>query len=48
MNRPMPQVTPSFRGRGMELKMASRTEVTERTMKSRPSRKTAARAICQE
>jgi len=32
----------------MELKMASRTEVTERTMKSRPSRKTAARAICQE
>ena len=44
----MPQVTPSFSGRGMELKMASRTGVRDRAMKISPSRNTAARATCQE
>ena len=48
MNRPMPTETPRFSGRGMALKMDSRTLVRDRTMKMRPSIKTANRATCQE
>ena len=47
MNRPMPAETAFFKVIGMALKMASRTLVRDRTMKIRPSKKTAARAISQ-
>ncbi len=47
INRPMPQETPYFRHAGMELKIASRMLVTDRTINTRPSTKTAASAACQ-
>ena len=48
MNRPIPALTADFSVMGMALKMASLTLVTDSTMKTRPSTKTAISAICQE
>ena len=48
MNRPIPTETARFKGRGMELKIASRTLVRERIMKMIPSINTAKSATCQE
>ena len=48
MNRPIPTDTPLFNCMGMALKIASRTLVRDRRIKTRPSTKTASRAICQE
>ena len=47
INRPMPTLTADFSVMGMALKMASRTLVRERMIKTMPSTKTASRAICQ-
>ena len=48
MNRPMPTETPFLSVSGMALKIASRTLVSDRTMKIRPSMNTASSATCQE
>ena len=48
MNNPIPQLTPFLSVRGMALKIASLTLVSDNTMKISPSTNTAARAICHE
>ena len=48
MKRPMPTLTALFKGSGMQLKMLSRTLVSERARKISPSTKTARSANCQE
>lgn len=48
MKRPIPTEIPRFRVKGMALKIASRTLVRDRTIKSKPSAKTAKRATCQD
>ena len=48
MNRPMPTETPFLSVSGMALKIASRTLVSDRTIKIRPSMNTASSATCQE
>ena len=47
MNRPMPTETPFLSVSGMALKIASRTLVSDSTIKTRPSIKTASSATCQ-
>ena len=47
INRPIPTLTADFKFSGIALKIASRTFVTDNTMNTRPSTKTAASAICQ-
>ena len=47
INKPIPTDTPLFNVRGIALKIASRTFVSERTIKISPSIKTAKSAICQ-
>ena len=47
MKKPIPTDTAIFNCFGMELKMASRTFVTDMTMKMRPSMNTAVKATCQ-
>ena len=48
MNRPIPTETPFFSCIGMALKIASRTLVTDNTIKISPSTNTASSATCQE
>ena len=48
MKRPMPTLTAVFSGSGMQLKMLSRTLVSESARKISPSTKTARSANCQE
>ena len=47
IKRPIPTETACFKLIGIALKIPSLTLVRERTIKSRPSINTAARAICQ-
>ena len=47
MKKPIPTDTAIFSCFGMELKMASRTLVTDMPMKMRPSMNTAVKATCQ-
>ena len=47
MKRPIPTLTADFRFRGIALKIASRTLVSERMINTIPSAKTAVSAYCQ-